>query len=213
MNAYISKKILLMLVAFLVTAIAFAQNDYQDVVYLKTGNIIRGLIIEQVPNVSLKIETGDGSLFVLKMSEIEKMTKERPVVPQTQNQMVTLSSKDSKEAAKSAKKEMDYFKKVMKSNNVNAREKYTGLIENEELLYEIAKKYGNTDNRTTIKAVERINDEELLYDIAMEIRPMRELAVERAARSIKSHENSLECHEKNRRSTISIWISDKRQRF
>ena len=48
----------------------------QDVIYLKNGSIIRGTIIEQVPNVSIKIQTKDGNVFVYKMEEVEKMTKE-----------------------------------------------------------------------------------------------------------------------------------------
>jgi TM2 domain-containing membrane protein YozV len=47
-----------------------------DVVYLKDGSIIKGTIIEQIPNVSIKIETIDGSVFVYKMEQIEKITKE-----------------------------------------------------------------------------------------------------------------------------------------
>ena len=77
------KRVLLtMMVACLMATIAFAQSDYQDVVYLKNGSIIRGIIIEQVPNESLKIETADGNLFVYKIDEVEKMTKERPVASQ-----------------------------------------------------------------------------------------------------------------------------------
>ena len=53
-----------------------SSGELQDVVYLKNGSIIRGLIIEQIPNVSLKIQTVDGSVFVYKIDEIEKMTKE-----------------------------------------------------------------------------------------------------------------------------------------
>lgn len=53
-----------------------AQADLEDVVYLRNGSIIRGVIIEQVPNVSLKIQTRDGSVFVLQMEEISKFTKE-----------------------------------------------------------------------------------------------------------------------------------------
>ena len=68
---------------FILTAtILFAQNNFEDVVYLKNGSIIRGTIIEQVPNESLKIETADGSIFVFKISEVEKMTKERVDAPQ-----------------------------------------------------------------------------------------------------------------------------------
>jgi hypothetical protein len=50
--------------------------QYVDVVYLKNGSIIKGMIIEQVPNVSLKIQTRDESVFVYKMDEVQKMTKE-----------------------------------------------------------------------------------------------------------------------------------------
>jgi len=59
---------------------AFSQTDYQDVVYLKNGSIIRGMIIEQVPNQSLKIETADRNVFVFQMDEIEKITKEPKVI-------------------------------------------------------------------------------------------------------------------------------------
>lgn len=57
------------------TVSGFAQTT-TDVVYLKNGSIIRGLIIEQVPNESLKIQTKDGSVFVYQISDVAKMTKE-----------------------------------------------------------------------------------------------------------------------------------------
>lgn len=57
------------------TVSGFAQTT-TDVVYLKNGSIIRGLIIEQVPNESLKILTKDGSVFVYQISDVAKMTKE-----------------------------------------------------------------------------------------------------------------------------------------
>jgi len=47
-----------------------------DVVYLKNGSIIRGTIIEQDPATQVKIQTRDGSVFVYKVSEIEKITRE-----------------------------------------------------------------------------------------------------------------------------------------
>ena len=59
--------------------IANAQQNYQDVIYLKNGSIIRGTIIEQIPNVSFKIEIADKNVFVYKMDEIEKISKE-PIV-------------------------------------------------------------------------------------------------------------------------------------
>jgi hypothetical protein len=47
-----------------------------DVVYLKNGSIIKGIITEQTPNQSLKIQTKDGSIFVYNYSDIEKNLKE-----------------------------------------------------------------------------------------------------------------------------------------
>lgn len=52
-------------------------EEWQDVVYLKNGSIIRGMIIEQIPNRSLKIMTADGSVFVYEIDQVEKITKEQ----------------------------------------------------------------------------------------------------------------------------------------
>lgn len=52
------------------------MNQMVDVVYLKNGGVRRGIIIEQVPGESLKIKTNDGSVYVFKMDEILKITKE-----------------------------------------------------------------------------------------------------------------------------------------
>lgn len=70
------KKYLALLLFALITTVSFGQSNYQDVVYLKNGSIIRGTIIEQVPNKSIKIETADRSVFVYQIDEIEKLTKE-----------------------------------------------------------------------------------------------------------------------------------------
>lgn len=54
-----------------------AKPEWQDVVYLKNGSIIRGMIIEQVPNESLKVMTIDGSVFHYAMEDVVKITKEQ----------------------------------------------------------------------------------------------------------------------------------------
>lgn len=51
-------------------------QSYEDVVYLKNGGIMRGQIIEQVPNKSLKIETVGRNVFVYSFDEIERIVKE-----------------------------------------------------------------------------------------------------------------------------------------
>ena len=61
----IKMKFFLALLLFVViTTVSYGQNNYQDVVYLKNGGIIRGVIIEQVPNEFIKIETVGKNVFV-----------------------------------------------------------------------------------------------------------------------------------------------------
>ncbi|MFZ1688349.1 MAG: hypothetical protein WAU70_13050 [Flavobacteriales bacterium] len=59
--------------------LSMAQGNMEDVVYLKNGSIIHGVIIEQVPNVSIKIQTADRNVFVFRIEEVEKITKEATV--------------------------------------------------------------------------------------------------------------------------------------
>jgi hypothetical protein len=75
-NSKMKKSFTTLLILFF-NIIASAQvNNYIEVVYLKNGGIIKGIIIEQVPNEKLKIETSSGNVFVFKFDEIEKITKE-----------------------------------------------------------------------------------------------------------------------------------------
>ena len=66
-----------------ITSISFSVSaqtgNLEDVVYLKNGSIIRGIIIEQVLNKSLKVQTKDGNVFVYNVADVEKITKEQAV--------------------------------------------------------------------------------------------------------------------------------------
>lgn len=69
--------------AFITVVISLALADIdvlaqemQDVVYLKNGSIIRGMVVEQVPGKSIKVKTADGSVFVYAMDEVERIAKE-----------------------------------------------------------------------------------------------------------------------------------------
>ncbi len=54
----------------------FGQNaTHKEVVYLKNGSIIKGTIVEWVPNESITIETADKSVFVCKISDIERVKR------------------------------------------------------------------------------------------------------------------------------------------
>ena len=57
-------------------SMASSEISYQDVVYLRDGSVIRGTIIEQNPNKSLKIRTADGNTFVYRGIEVESIAKE-----------------------------------------------------------------------------------------------------------------------------------------
>ncbi len=70
------KHLLLLIPIYLFTISVIYSQQYEDIVYLKNGSEIHGTIIEQIPNESIKIKTKDGNIFVYKMDEIDKMTKE-----------------------------------------------------------------------------------------------------------------------------------------
>lgn len=57
---------------------AEAQNIAEDVVHLKGGSIIRGIIVQQVPNKSLRIRTQAGIEMTFKMSDVLQITKALP---------------------------------------------------------------------------------------------------------------------------------------
>ena len=71
------KKLLFFFVIFIQLNTCYAESTEIDVVYLKNGSIIKGKIIEQIIGESVKIETADGSIFVYKVEEIEKIVKEQ----------------------------------------------------------------------------------------------------------------------------------------
>ena len=72
------KKLLLTMLLLVGSFYSYAQN-WQEVVYLKNGSVIRGFVVELQPGASLKIQTVDGNLFVFQMSEVEKFTRELPM--------------------------------------------------------------------------------------------------------------------------------------
>src|SRR5436853_3932837 len=66
------------LILFAFTMSSKAQTKSEDIVYLKNGAIVHGVIIELIPNQTLKIQTPDHNLFIFKMEDVEKITKGRP---------------------------------------------------------------------------------------------------------------------------------------
>lgn len=48
----------------------------QDVVYLKNGSIIKGAVVEMIPDQTIKIQTADGSIFVYQMNEVDRIQRD-----------------------------------------------------------------------------------------------------------------------------------------
>ena len=70
------KRTLLALLLLLCASSLSAQR-YRDVVYLKNGSIIKGIVMEQVMNSTLKIKSADGSIFVYSMDDVVRIEKEQ----------------------------------------------------------------------------------------------------------------------------------------
>ena len=77
------KNILLLVIGLLGLSIfgTNASAEMIDVVHLKNGSIIKGVVIETIPNESIKIETDDGSISIIEMSEVDKIKKIQFVEP------------------------------------------------------------------------------------------------------------------------------------
>lgn len=78
------KRTLIFLIVFLTGLTAFSQEVYQDVIYLKNGELLSGVIVEQIPGVSMKIETAERNFFTIQMEDIEKIAKEKLLITSEQ---------------------------------------------------------------------------------------------------------------------------------
>ena len=73
---------LLLLSLFLstmLTASTFSQGERQDIIYLENGSVVKGIIVELVTDVSVKIKLQDGIVYIYPMDEVRKIIrKEAP---------------------------------------------------------------------------------------------------------------------------------------
>jgi hypothetical protein len=88
-------KRLLIFITLLLSLKSYAQNNLDEVVYLKNGGVVRGTIIEQIPNEKIKIQTADGNIFVYKFDEIEKITKEPKISSRNNSSSINKISPNS----------------------------------------------------------------------------------------------------------------------
>ena len=67
---------LILVVAIIILSVTALIAQTKDIVYLKNGSVIKGTILEMVPDKTIKVQTADGNIFVYNMSEVEKISKE-----------------------------------------------------------------------------------------------------------------------------------------
>ena len=79
----------------LLLAAAPIISSAKEVVYLKNGSIIKGDIVEIVPNKTLTVETADGSTFVCNYDDIDKITREKS----ENNEVIAKKSEDNEALA------------------------------------------------------------------------------------------------------------------
>lgn len=83
-----------MLFLFLVALHVGLAQERIDVVHLKNGDVLKGVIIENVPNDYVRIELQGGSIFTVKYADILKFTKENVSSPaSTQPQTATMTGR------------------------------------------------------------------------------------------------------------------------
>jgi len=84
---------LLIILFMLVIFCSFSLGQERiDVIHLNNGDIVKGIIIENVPNDYVRIELQGGSIFTYKYAKIAKFTKEMPTTrPNSGNASPTTS--------------------------------------------------------------------------------------------------------------------------
>lgn len=74
------KKLTIIFAVLLFAVTLMAQE--RDIIYLKNGSVIKGIIVEHILGESVKIKTADGSIFVYPETEVGKIEKEADKPPQ-----------------------------------------------------------------------------------------------------------------------------------
>lgn len=70
-----SKCVAVCLIAIFLVSVSVSQ-DRGDIVYMKDGTVLKGVIVENVPNDYIRMELSGGSLITIKYSDIAKFGRE-----------------------------------------------------------------------------------------------------------------------------------------
>ncbi len=66
----------LLVIIFSAASLAMTSAGRKDVLYLKNGTVVKGIIVEQKPNDKLKLQVDDETFYVYNMADIDSIAKE-----------------------------------------------------------------------------------------------------------------------------------------
>ncbi len=71
------KALLVFLTSVLLSTATYgAETEYEDVIHLKDGSVVRGLIVEEVPGETYKIELYGGSMIIFAADDVDRVVRE-----------------------------------------------------------------------------------------------------------------------------------------
>ena len=70
------RRIFLAFMSIILSSATFAQSNTEAVLYLKSGSVIRGKIVDQLTSGKVKVELLGGSVFVFEATDIDSIRKE-----------------------------------------------------------------------------------------------------------------------------------------
>jgi hypothetical protein len=106
------KTLIVLLTLCVLLSPALAQERI-DVIYLKNGDILKGIIIENVPNDYVRIELPGGSVFTVKYTDILKFAKEKA---QSAEPPARQRTEPTEPASQTDVEKMMYYEKEKKSS-------------------------------------------------------------------------------------------------
>ncbi|MFT4643872.1 MAG: hypothetical protein ACI8ZX_000268 [Planctomycetota bacterium] len=117
-NKNMKFKVMLLLAIVTFSINAQSIGDYKDVVHFKNGSSIEGVIIEQIPGESIKIQGNDGKVYSFPVEEVARFTRELSVKESKNVESVTTTATSSIET-----KEEIMEPKVKWSDNFKLKKK------------------------------------------------------------------------------------------
>ena len=91
------KKLLISIICILAFACTIHAQDSTDVIHLKNGDVVKGIIIKDVPDEYVKIQLPNGTVLGYMYSEIEKFSKEIRTQQSQEQQQLQQKAADEEE--------------------------------------------------------------------------------------------------------------------